>query len=350
MQFTLLVPELLWFEAADPDALAALDCPALCTLLTRSRFTRRPPQSLEATLSDAFGLPEDAPYAAFRLLGEADAVLATSDASWTCCDPVHLRYQQDRLILADMRRFGITLDEAQALAEALNSELADIGRIHVATAERWYLQLADTLLLEGFDAPPLSVVSGRSIERLLVETMQTRGLRKLFNEIQMILHAHPINQQRENERRPAINGLWLWGAGSLPARTESRFDGVWSSNPLARGLAHAAGVPAHPVPLDAATLLDHAAKDTHHLLVLEDALEPVHNESSASYRDALLGLETRWFAPLQSALSSGKIKQLLIETSTAYGVLAWDTTRRDQWKFWQRPQTLAALAKELAKE
>ncbi len=350
MQLTLLIPELLWPEPDDNITLDGLACPALSSLLTRSRLVRRPPQSLEATLTDAFGLPEDAPYGAFRLLGETNSPVDVGDDNWTCCDPVHLRFHQERLILADSGRFDITLDEAQALADALNAELVDIGRIHVVTPERWYLQLADTLLLDGFDAPPLSTVSGRSIERLLAGTMQAKGLRKLFNEIQMILHAQPLNQRRESEGRTAINGLWLWGAGALPSRSESDFDGAWSSNPLALGLARAAGVPTHPIPVDMATLLEHSAADTHHLVLLEDTLGPVQYENGEAYRNALLGLESRWFLPLQSALASGKIQQLRIEASTAYGALAWDSTRRDQWKFWRRPQTLTALTIELAKE
>ena len=353
MQLTLLVPELIWPEPDDRDTFDGLACPALETLLARSRLARLPPLSLEATLSDAFGHAEAAPYAAFRLLGEAEIDVAPNDHCWVAADPVHLRFHQEHLILADSGSFGIALDEAQALAEALNMHLADVGRFHVAVAERWYLQLADTLLADGFDSPPLSAVAGRSIEDLLTETSQARSLRKLINEIQMLMHAHPINRQRENAGRLPINSLWLWGAGSLPPRTDSdapcRFDGVWSSDPLALGLARAAGVPTHRVPADAATLLEHAAPDTSHLVVLDDLLGPVHYENGEHYRGAIAALEKRWFAPLHAALSAGKIKQVRIEASTAYALLAWKSRRSDLWRFWRRPQPLAALAKELAK-
>jgi len=352
MQLTLIVPELIWPEPDDRDTLDGLACPALETLLARSRLERQPPQSLEATLSDAFGHPEGVPYAAFRLLGEAGIDVEASDQCWVAADPVHLRFHKEHLILADSGSFDIALDEAQALTEALNRHLADVGRFHVAAAERWYLQLADTLLADGFDSPPLSAVAGRSIEDLLTETSQARSLRKLLNEIQMLLHAHPINQQRENAGCLPINSLWLWGAGSLPPRTDSdalcRFDGVWSSDPLALGLARAAGVPMHRVPVDAATLLEHAAPDTSHLVVLDDLLGPVHYENGENYRGAIAALEQRWFAPLRAALSAGIIKQLRIEASTAYALLAWECRRSDRWKFWRRPQPLAGIARGLA--
>src|SRR5664279_2433619 len=105
MQLTLLVPELIWPEPDDREAFANLTSPGLGTLLSRSRLTRRPPQSFEAMLTDAFDQPEDAPYAAFRRLGEAVTAPDTPDGHWLCGDPVHLRYHEELLILADSGSF-----------------------------------------------------------------------------------------------------------------------------------------------------------------------------------------------------------------------------------------------------
>jgi len=350
MQLTLIVPELIWPEPDDRETLDALACPALNTLLARSRLTRRPPQSLEATLTDAFGLPEGAPYAAFRLLGEAAGPGdAPADACWVCADPVHLRFHQEKLILADSGSFGIELAEAQALAGELNRHFSDVGVFHVAAAERWYLQLSAATRLGELDVPPLSAIAGRLVERQLPETQQTGWLRKLLNEAQMVLHGHPANTARQEQGRLPINSLWLWGAGALPARTESDFDGVWSTHPLALGLGRAAGVPTHGVPPDAAALLAHAANETHHLVVLEDLQGPVQYQNGEDYRSALLALEARWFAPLRQALASGRISRLRLEASTAYAALAWESSRAEQWKLWRRPQSLAAVAHHLAK-
>jgi len=349
MQLTLLVPELIWPEPADQDAFANLHTPALDTLLSRSRLTRRPPQSFESMVTDAFGHPEEAPYAAFRRLGEAVTSEGGPDAHWLCSDPVHLRYHEELLILADSSRLDVPLDEAQALTTDLNRHFSEVGHFHVASAERWYLQLADHSLLDTRGVPPLSGMAGRSLDHERPTTAPQKTLHKLLTEIQMLLHTHPVNQQREAAGRMPINSLWLWGAGMLPPRRDCDFDGVWSSNPLACGLARAAGVPTHVLPHNAGVLLEHAAPDTHHCVVLEDLLAPVQYEKRDAYRSALAGLEERWFAPLRAALRSGRIQRLRIEASTAYAVLTWDSTRRDQWAFWKRPQTLATRAKELAK-
>ncbi|HCZ14513.1 MAG TPA: hypothetical protein DHV85_07920 [Candidatus Accumulibacter sp.] len=354
MQLTLVVPELIWPEPDDRHTLDALRCPGLTTLIARSRLRRRPPQSLEATLADTFGLSENVPYAAFRLLGEASAPTA-ADACWLCADPVHLRLHQERLILADGGSLGIALDEAREIAGELGRQFADIGRFHVATADRWYLQLAGDPDLGHFDVLPLSAVAGRRLGRQLPETPQARALRQLLNEVQMVLHGLPANQRRDNDGRPTINSLWLWGAGVLPAARAVDFAGIWSSDPLARGIGRAFGVPVQTLPDNAAELLSRLARATRapagsrQLLVLDALQGPVQYEDADAYRDALHELEERWFAPLQRDLARGRIKRLQLHASTAYATLAWESRCSEQWQLWRRPLPLAATAQTLAR-
>jgi len=354
MQLTLLVPELIWPEPADQNTFENLASPELNTLIARSRLSRRLPQSFEATLSDNFGHPEGVPYAAFRLSGEAQGQVDAAEGLWIACDPVHLRFHQEHLILAEMSHLGITFEEAQELVAALNSHLPETGRFHALSADRWYLQVTDTMLLDGFEVPPLSLVAGRRIERVLADSSQSKGLRRLLNEIQMLLHAHPINRQRENEGRMTINSLWLWGVGQFPQGTvnasERPFDGVWSNNPLALGLAAFSGATSHPAPLEAATILAETKHDSRQLVVFEDLLNPVHYENGADYRQAIMALENNWFAPLKSALAAGKISQLRIEACTAYATLSWTCQRHDLWKIWRHAHSLAEVAQKLAQE
>ncbi|MEF8702643.1 MAG: hypothetical protein V5B32_05265 [Candidatus Accumulibacter sp. UW26] len=348
MQLTLVVPELVWPEPDDRDSLDALPCDGLNTLLARSRLSRRPPQSVEATLCDAFGLGESVPYGALRVLGE-DAAPAAGDACWLCADPVHLRLHQERLILADGASLNIERGEAQAIVDQLNHHFADFGTFHVASPDRWYLELAGSTDLGPFDILPLSAVAGRSVSRQLPATDAARRLRQLLNEAQMVLHQHPANRRREDEGRSTINSLWLWGAGILPTARPPDFSGVWSDGPLARGLARAFAVPVHALPDDAAAFLARATARGRHLIVLDALQSPVQYEDGDAYRARLGELDQRWFAPLQKALAAGRIARLRLEAATAYAALAWESDRRDQWKLWRRPQPLAATAQALAR-
>jgi hypothetical protein len=347
MQITLVVPELIWPEPDDRDALDALPCPGLGTLIARGQIDRRPPQSVEATLADTFGLAGNVAYAALRILGE-DSPPAAADACWLCADPVHLRLHQERLILADGASLGIELAEAAAIVDDFNRQFPDVGVFHVATTDRWYLQLPRATDFRDFDVLPLSVVAGRRVARQLPDGPEMRWLRQLLNEVQMVLHRHPANEQREEAERSTINSLWLWGAGVLPPASPRDFAAIWSESPLARGLGRAAGVPVRPLPDEARELLA-AATPGRQLIVLEALQRAVQYEDADAWRAGLLGLEARWFAPLQRALASGRIDHLRLEAPTAYATLAWESQRGDQWKLWRRPEPLATIAQALAK-
>lgn len=349
MQLTLLVPELIWPEPDDPQVFAGLDTPALNTLLARSKANFRPARAFEAALAEAFGHAENAAYAAFRRLGEASLHPEANTAGWLCSDPIHLRFHQEHLVLADSRCLDIAVEEAEALVDALNEHFQGIAHFQIASAGRWYVQLAEEPPPESFDTLPQSAVAGRRIERLLPEGEQARPLRQLFTEAQMLLHSHPANRQRETAGKLPINGLWLWGGGTLPPQHKADLATLWSDNPLAIGLARAAGVPEQPLPGNAANFLKKATANGHHLIVLEDLQEAVHYEKTEAFSAAVNALEQHWFAPLRAALAQGKITQLRIETTTAYGTLRWQSSRTDQWKLWRSRQTLGEIARNLAK-
>ena len=121
---TLVVPDLLW---ADPDlrreATRELPLPALGWLLGRGQ-ARAQAQSASACLAELFAAPADLPVA--RALACADG-LAADDGHWLCADPVHLRVEQDYLLLADARMFALNQAEADALVATLNSHFGQDG-------------------------------------------------------------------------------------------------------------------------------------------------------------------------------------------------------------------------------
>ncbi|WP_374680949.1 hypothetical protein [Accumulibacter sp.] len=355
MQLTLVVPELVWPEPDDRETFDALACPGLNTLIARSRLQRRAPQSFEATLGDAFGLAGNVPWAAFRVLGEKQAPTPSAgDPCWLCADPVHLHLHQEKLILADAGSLDIGSDEALEITAELNRQFADIGTFHVASADRWYLQLAGETDLGHFDVPPLSVVAGRRLDRQLPATPQARHLRQLLNEVQMVLYGQPANERREAAGRATINSLWLWGAGVRPAAGTGAgtgdFAGVWGEDVLTCGLGKAFGVPTRALPDDLGALLAQAPAGSRQLLVIDALQRPVQYEDADAYRNELARLDARWFAPLQKALAGGRIKRLRLEASTAYATLAWESGRGEQWQLWRRPRPLAATAQALARE
>ncbi|MDR2111853.1 MAG: hypothetical protein LBQ62_01930, partial [Candidatus Accumulibacter sp.] len=208
IRLTLLVPELFWPDPEDRETLDDLACPALAALFARGRFSRRPPRAPETVLAELSGQAADVSLGALRRHGEAGIPADAEAARWIAADPVHLRFHQDRLILADASTLTISPEEAAALVDALNGYFAALGVFHAASAERWYLRLAAGQeegaegALARLDAPPLSAVAGRGVERQLTALAEDRAMLKLLNEIQTFLHAHPVNRRREDNGLP----------------------------------------------------------------------------------------------------------------------------------------------------
>ena len=337
MHLTLLVPELIWPEPADQFALGKLAAPGCEWLLAHARLERSARRPFEAVLADCFGLA-DPPSGALRLLGEGAE--ESRSGHWLCADPVHLRFHQERIVLADASAFDLADDEAQQIVHALNTEFADIGHFHATSATRWYLRLNEAV---DHSAAPLSAVAGRRVDGEL--NGSALPLTRWLNEVQMFLHGHPVNAQREDTGQPAINSLWLWGGGALPAGVEQRFSAVFSDDPLAIGLARAAGIPAHGRPASFSAMLGQAGANP--LVVLEQLLPRAAQEDGEGWRNTLEQLDGDWFMPLKKGLGNPVDRTSLI-APTVYGELHYTLSAGERWKFWKKGKTLAATAQELA--
>jgi hypothetical protein len=62
-------------------------------------------------------------------------------------------------------------------------------------------------------------VVGRDVDPWLPAGVHGRLLRRLQNEMQMLLYTHPVNEARSARGEPAINSLWFSGTGRLPPHT-----------------------------------------------------------------------------------------------------------------------------------
>jgi hypothetical protein len=338
VHLTLLVPELIWPEPADRRVLEVLAAPGLEWVLARARAERSDSRPFEMVLAASFGLTAP-PFGALRLLGEG--VEAARSGHWLCADPVHLRFHHERIILADAGAFALDNDEAQSIVEALNVEFSDVGHFLAASGGRWYLRLNVAV---DHPVEPISAVAGRLVDG------ERRGsalpLTRWLNEVQMFLHRHPLNERREAAGQPAINSLWLWGGGVLPAGIAPAFSAVFTDNPLAAGLARTAGIPQHGRPLRLDDLRADAGKQP--LVVLDQLLARVLYEDSDGWRDGFEQLDAGWFIPLKKALG-GEVDRISLLAPTVYGDLRYTLTAGDRWKLWKSGQPLAETARELAR-
>ena len=348
MHCHLLLPDLFWPDANVPDVYRGLELPALQRLLAKGRQEageRRAAAlgedvtaSAEDWLCRRFGLEREAgwPIAPCSLLADGGEPGAHY---WLRADPVHLRLEGGHLMLADSGAFALSQQEAERIADSLNAHFAGDGLAFLALRpQRWYLGMQQAPALQ---TTPLAQAAGRSIEALLPRGADAALWHARLNEIQMLLHGHAVNEQREAAGAPVINSLWLWGGGSLPTGLPAACNAVWSRDPFAAGLAQAARVASRALPEDATELLRAGAGSGVHAILLDQLRAAARYGDAHGWRESLLQLERDWFAPLLDALRQERVGMLSLHGFGPAGRLSSEVTHGDLRRFWRRVRPLA---------
>ena len=338
MHVRLLIPDIFPPDPAFMALLAERRFPALETLVSRARRGSGEWHSLEQWLLECFAVErqQDWPSAAFALLGDQGE---PGEAFWMHAEPVHLRAERDSLRLADASMLEISLEEADALVGTLTRHFGPELEIQVRQATRWYARVAEP---PAEPTVPIVEVADRSI----APGSASLGWNTLMNEIQMLLHEHPVNAERELRGEPPINGIWLWGGGRLAPASAPLLRSLMSELPLALGLAASAGLRASFPPEDVARWIESGDRQGVHLAILPALTVPAHRRDPARWLEALERLERQWFAPLQQALRTGRIGMVTLQLATSSGgkearILNAETTRSDLRHFWRRRRPLA---------
>ena len=326
MHCELIVPALI------PPALpAALEAryPALELLLARGRRLSAESRTLEQWLHAAFE------QSGATLAAGALAAPEPADGWWARADPVHLRLLRDRAVVIPGEAMEISQAEADGLAAALNLHFADTVQFHTLDPRRWTVRLkAEKHFLEK---NPALEAAGRDVAT-------SGGNEALLTEIQMLLHAHPVNEAREARGEPVVNSLWLWGGGQPPRAAAGPWRSVAADDPSALGLAQLAGMRRLDLPSSAEAWLGLLPEDGRHLVVLDALRAPAVLEQQAEYEEGVESLERRWFAPLLGALRAQRIGMLTVRVPDTEPGAGFETVRGDLRRFWRRRRPIGSYA------
>ncbi len=348
----LVIPDLFLPQALAGEACAGLSLPALQKLLGRGCCEILEPVSLEQLLCLSFGIagsadesPGDAPIA--PISAAFDGLAA---GCWLRADPVSLSLQRDRVLLSAVQ---VSDAEAAVLCASLNGHFAGQGfEFHAPHAQRWYLRLSE---LPRIRTKPLSQALGGDVRGILPAGEDAARWHQLFNEVQMLLHAHPVNEARVARGEAIINSVWFWGGGCDRASGSMRSSGEPAGLPLAGALAHknydsvssddvltemfalSAGI---PFSLWAEQWHDEPSTDRQ-LLVWTGLRGALQRGDLAAWRTALQEFETGYAQPIFQALRSGKIAGLQLDIPGRDSLRRTRLTRRAAWALWRGAGDLA---------
>jgi hypothetical protein len=295
------------------------DLPATRWLASRGRRAAGSSPDWRAWLLSPFGPGAEAlrrcpPGASVRAL----ATGRRDDGCWACAQPVHLVTALDHLRLAPLAELGLGPAEAESLRESIATALADSGYVlRWAGSEPWTLECPTEIecdTVEPADA------ENRDLRDCLPAGRDAQQVRKLMNELQMLLHEHPANIDRAERGLAPVNGVWLWGFGGARAVEPATLPALATDDAWLRGLWRLCGGSALPLA---------SARQS---LECSDRLLVAAASTGTDPGAQLTQWDTTLVEPLAAALRRGSVRG----ASLLLGDVAYSVEHGDRFAFWRR--------------
>ncbi len=262
--------------------------------------------------------------------------LAPGASYWLRADPVHLEIRHDGAALRPMRPHA---EEAARFCADLNAFFSGAGLELIAPhPERWYLRMEQ---MPKITTQPISSLAGRDVRGRLPEGGDAPRWHGIINEMQMLLHSHPVNEARQARGDLPVNSVWLWGGGHDEGALRQPFSHVVTDSPLTTAFAAAAHVSHAALSGEVAC---HSAPRGGRMLVVWDGLRRALQEDDVgTWHDELHRLEQSCVEPALNALRDGGLERITLDVPQGRASARFALTRRGAWKFWRRGRLRAMV-------
>ena len=206
-------------------------------------------QPLKGLPHERFLLGDLAPIAPILLLGQSSFTV-NPNQEIACLQPIHLHATRDHLILMSQNQIDLTAKESSELLKAALPFIEEDFQSPVLFHDQhyWFIPAGPFASLASYS---VDQAHGRNIDWWMPRDTNEQGVakrwRKLQNEIQMLWHIDPVNEEREQRGLPSINSLWISGIGKLsdvqaPQAITSSCE-LYGEHPLLSGLAKYLNIP-----------------------------------------------------------------------------------------------------------
>jgi hypothetical protein len=151
------------------------------------------------------------PWAAWQVRQEQ---VDAATHAWAWITPCHWHVATDHIVMKHPLEVRLDGEDSQALLAAMQPFFAQDGislQYHAPT--RW---LAHGELFRDLATASLDRVLGRDIDEWVPRAAAAAPLRRLQQEMQMLLYTHPVNDVRVQGGLLPINSFWASGTGALP--------------------------------------------------------------------------------------------------------------------------------------
>lgn len=277
---------------------------------------------LEPMLADRCGLTRE--FGLARITALYDLARSPLAPDLLRSDPVHLHADPSKVLVYGPDQLDLSPAEADELLGALQREFPELGWQRGAALTRWYVERPAEV---AGTAPSVQWLNGRSITPFMPLAATQRAWRRWLNDLQMVLHAQPVNEARVRRGLPAVNGVWWFGAGAVSVPGACTVTQLIGNDVLLAGLARHTGIPWQSLGAPEMALSKHGDA----LVVAGTAFGEATTEDPIS----LAEIEAHWLPKWLSALRRGQLAALTFMTATHCAHLAW----WQSWRTWRQPQS-----------
>lgn len=214
----LLIPFASALSQSCAHTLRDLELPHLSKVLSRLTPTRRDSgdeYSLstphERAIAAEIGLHGDDGCLPWAARDAAADGIETHASPWGLLTPVHWQVGASQVTLIDPVMLGLEEAESRDLFDAVR-HLFDSEGFSMAFGgpDRWY---ASHPSFEHLPTASLDRVIGRAIDTWMPREDESRLIRRLQNEVQMLLYQHTLTDERAARGELPVNSFWLSGCG-----------------------------------------------------------------------------------------------------------------------------------------
>jgi hypothetical protein len=151
------------------------------------------------------------PWAAWQV---AQAGRDPQGAAWAWITPCHWRVGTDHIAMGRPQELQLDAAGSRTVLEAMRPFFEQDGiALEYDAPTRW---LARGDVFRGLATASLDRVAGRTIDDWMPRAPQAKMLRRLQQEMQMLLYTHPVNEERIRDGLLPVNSFWVSGTGALP--------------------------------------------------------------------------------------------------------------------------------------
>jgi len=277
-----------------------------------------------------------APAAPATIVAAASDPSAAADLNATAwfATPVYLIASLTSLHLDPRSILQLSPDERAVLAEDFNRTFAD-SHFRLHCVESGALVMRARGAVNAVTTEPARALACE-LEAALPGGPDSAALKRLGAELEMWLHAHPVNEVRAGRGELPVSTLWLWGGGAVAASTAvtredaASSDLLFGSEPYLTGLLRLQSAAPRALPDRLPDLRDHPG--IQRMALVAEITPLLHTNPQWTVFEALADLDRRFLVPALAELRRGTTATVVFIAND----IQLRLQRGDLLKFWRR--------------